>query len=220
MARKKMKGTSAGKKSTAKSTTKSSAKTQPKNISATATLEKSLRTAPAAIVAHYRKELATQKQLEKKLKASLQKAQKQKKTAKTKHTALVSRNKTKPTASLKKQLLASKKMYAQHAPTIDTLNKQLSAVKDQSKTISENHNKFSALTKLIAQFEKNWEQKQLAQVKAKSKAKKSTKSAKKPALKPLKAMTDKPKLDLTPTANSSTDSENQSATVSPEELTE
>lgn len=119
---------------------------------------------PAKIIAQFRKEIATAKQYESKVKTEFTKIQESLKAAKNKSMILADKLKTKSSPTLRKQLKTAKKMHDQLKKTFSSLTTQLSNAQKQLKALTEKHTKFANLAKNMNQFEK-----QPAKVKTKPK---------------------------------------------------
>ncbi len=158
---------------------KNNIKRQPKSVMTPAqVIEKEFNEAPAKLMTQFRKELTALKQQEKKLKSELKKAQVQKKVAKNKRTALVNKTKMNNTAAAKKLLNAAKQHYDQVCSLIQDLSTKCDNLKKQSSLLSEKQSKFTALSKHLKQFEKQWMMKNKKPTTASKTRKKTDKKSK------------------------------------------
>ncbi|GEM_PF-5442446 len=139
-------------------TKKANTKSQSKSItlSAVDVMEKEFNATPAKIISQSRKDLTALKMQEKKLKSELKKAQVQKKVAKNKRVTLTTKSKAKTTATSKKLLTAAKQAYDKITLTLTEVSGRYDAIKKQTKELAAKVARFSALHKLISQFEKQW----------------------------------------------------------------
>lgn len=164
---------------TAKTTKKVNSKSRPKAIALSAVdlMEKEFSALPEKMSTQSRKDLASLKQQEKKLKSELKKAQAQKKIAKNKRVTLTAKSKSsKSTAASKKLLTAAKQAYDKISDAVTDVSNRYDAVKKQAKELATKQARFAALAKIIAQFEKECAikaKKSAAAAKPKKKTKKS-----------------------------------------------
>jgi hypothetical protein len=180
-------------------------------------LEKSFREIPAKIIAQTRKELSTIKQQEAKLKTEQKKAQAQKKITKTKHMALTAKAKSKPSPTTKKQLVSAKQAFDKVSKTIAGIDANLAVVKKQVDTLSKKNAKFTALSKQISSFDKEWERKGKTPKKSKS-TKPATKSTS--AAKTRKQKVSEPETEFSSTLRDLINTPDHHNVNSPNEVTE
>ena len=136
-------------------------------------LEKSFKQFPNQIATQCRKELATLKQQEKKLASELKKAVSLTKAIEHKCAAL---SKQKSSATVKKQLASATLGFKKANLASVEMSRSLEKIKLQIAALASTANKFSALTKEINKFDKEWTIK-AKQAAATLAAKKSAKKA-------------------------------------------
>lgn len=152
---------------TAKRTVKRNKTATHPALNMTHKIEMELHGIPAKLATQLDKEIATLKQKEAKLKQALLKLKSQLKNWESK---IKSAGSAKHTASGKKQLNAAKKAHGQAVKERTNLTKTLEQTTQTLQAIVNKQAKFTALAKLLKQFDKDWVKK--------AKATKQTKKAK------------------------------------------
>lgn len=147
-------------------------------IASTDKMEKDIASVPAKLAAQLNKEITSLKQKENKLKTAHNKI---KTDVKNWETRIKAASKAQKSAAAKKRLNAAKKAYTQANKTQDGVSKELQQTVQTLETLLNKQAKFTALSKLLNQFEKEWarnSKKASAANKAKAKKKKSAKKSK------------------------------------------
>lgn len=162
-------------------------------------MEKDFRNTPAKLILHCRKNLSQLKQHEKKLKAQLSKATASKKVAKTKHAALT----TKMTPAAKKQMIVAKKTCDSWDKATAQLTAEIDHIKAICKSLVQKQTKYTAISKQLAQFEKDFFADSQKKTVAKKKIKKAdTNSRSKIVIEPASQAHDEHAVTLTNTEES------------------
>lgn len=141
-------------------------------LAITQKMEKEFIGIPAKLATHLQKEIASLKQKENKIKSALNKIKSQVKT----WDAKIKASSKAKTSTAKKQLAAAKKAQSKLNKTQAMLTADLNATSKLIAEIAAKHAKFSSLSKVLSQFNKDWvksAKKSKTTIKAKAKKSKS-----------------------------------------------